>query len=133
MDHAVNAQPSPDRATTGTSRSDFDRIVQESGITDGAGTPVEQQARMELEILASEPGNSALKLRLAQEGISLTDHSDVGANERFESFGEKLFHVTRLKLALLMAITMSMATSGGWGPGGTDADVEKARSAMRGG
>lgn len=92
----------------------------------------EQDARAELESIALEPGTSVLKLQLAQDGISLVDHSDVGANKRFESFSEKLFHVLQLKMALLTAITMSMVTSGGWGPSGMDDDVAKARSALRG-
>lgn len=91
----------------------------------------EQNAKAEIAEIATEPGNSALKLQLAQEGISLTDHSDVGANKRFESFSEKLSYILQLKMTLLTAIMVSLASSGSWGPSGSDEDIEKARSALR--
>ncbi len=90
----------------------------------------ETSARQEIEQIASEPGNSALKMSLAQQGISLTDHSDVGPGKRFATFAEKLKFIMKLKTSLLVAIMMSMASSSGWGPSANE-DVTSARDALR--
>lgn len=91
----------------------------------------ETAARQEIQQIASEPGNSSLKMTLAQQGISLTDHSDVGPGKRFETFADKLGYIMKLKTALVVSVMMSMVSSGGWGPSGADEDVTKARDALR--
>ncbi len=53
----------------------------------------DDDARAFLNKLASNPASSALKLELAQEGISLTDESDVGPGKRFETLEEKASYV----------------------------------------
>jgi len=73
----------------------------------------------------------ALKLQLAQQGISLTNNSDVGAGERFGSFAEKLSYIRNMKAKLLVAIIMSMVASGG-SPSNSE-EIQKARSALKGG
>jgi len=87
-------------------------------------------AQQEIEEIASEPGSSALKMQLAQQGISLTDHSDVGPGRRFATFEEKLDYIRKLKMALLVSVMMSMASSSGWGPNESE-DVTLSRDALR--
>ncbi len=99
---------------------------------EGGYSNVEISAQSTLIEMANEPGSSTLKMRLAQEGVSLTDDSDVGPDKRFKTFSEKLAFVMKLKLSYLMAITMSMVSSSGWGPSGSDADVDKARAELFG-
>ena len=92
----------------------------------------QNSARQQIEQIAGEPGNSALKMSLAQQGISLTDHSDVGPGKRFETFSDKLRYIMKLKAAVLVEVIMSMASSSGWGPGNTKG-VTDAREALRSG
>jgi len=66
----------------------------------------QNSAQQQIEQIANEPGNSALKMNLAQQGISLTDHSDVGPGKRFATFTEKLSYIMRLKVAVLVEIMM---------------------------
>lgn len=90
----------------------------------------ETAAQQEIEQIASEPGNSSLKMTLAQQGISLTDHSDVGPGRRFETFAEKLRYIRSLKTKVLISVIMSMVSTNGWGPSETE-DVTSARDALR--
>ena len=90
----------------------------------------ETAAQQEIAEIASEPGNSSLKMTLAQQGISLTDHSDVGPGKRFETFAEKLRYIRKLKTKVLISVIMSMVSSNGWGPSETE-DVTTARDALR--
>lgn len=69
----------------------------------------------QMSALAGSSGNSALKMSLAQDNISLTDHSDVGAGQRFETAGDKLSHIMGRKAALMLEMRMAMVSSGSWG------------------
>lgn len=119
----------------GTSGASASQATPTSGASASQAAPAtstsENAARNQLRQIASEPGNSALKMRLAQEGVSLTDESDVGPGKRFDSFTDKLFYVLDLRAALVIAMAMSMASSGGAGPSNTE-DVANAREALRG-
>lgn len=119
----------------GTSGASASQATPTSGASASQAAPAtstsENAARNQLRQIASEPGNSALKMRLAQEGVSLTDESDVGPGKRFDSFTDKLFYVLDLRAALVIAMAMSMASSGGAGPSNTE-DVASAREALRG-
>lgn len=132
MNNVSSISPQGDNAAAASGGAGFGPLV-----TTGANIPegfnfVEAQAQEEIAEIASDPGNSALKMQLAQQGISLTDNSDVGAGERFGSFAEKLGHVRDLKAKLLVAMIMSMVSSGGSGPSGSD-EITEARKALRGG
>lgn len=120
---------------TPTSGASTPQAAPASGASASQAAPAtsssENAARNQLRQIASEPGNSALKMRLAQEGVSLTDESDVGPGKRFDSFTDKLFYVLDLRAALVIAMAMSMASSGGAGPSNTE-DVASAREALRG-
>lgn len=104
--------------------------------TSFSGTPPassgEAIAQQEIASLAAAPDNTALKMNLAQQGISLTDNSDVGAGERFESFSDKLSYIRDAKAKLIVAMIMSMVSSGGSGPSGGE-EINQAREAFKGG
>jgi len=124
------AAPGGDSGSS-SSGSDFGQMVEPgSGITVNGAPISEAQAQQEIASIANSPDSSALKLQLAQQGISLTDNSDVGPGERFESFADKLSHVREMKMKLLVAIMMSMVSSGG-APSGSE-EIDKARSALKG-
>jgi len=91
----------------------------------------EAAAQQEIASIAAAPDNSALKMNLAQQGISLTDNSDVGAGKRFDSFADKLGYIQDAKAKLLVAMIMSMVSSGGSGPSGGE-DINQAREALKG-
>lgn len=93
-------------------------------------SPTDSQARDALQDIATDSGSGTLKLQLADEGISLTDNSDVGPGKRFETYVEKLGYVMRKKLALIVAMRLSMI-GGSWGPTMTD-DIQAARDGMYG-
>ena len=123
---------------TGSIQGQGSGSINGSASTSGSGSPgsnisfsIELQAEQEIAQIANEPGNEALIIRLAQEGVSLTDNSDVGPGKRFESFSEKLAYIRGLKVDLLTAIIMSMVSSSGWGPTGQNEGVEEARTVIR--
>ncbi len=54
----------------------------------------EDLAQAFLEGLSENLQSTQLKLDLGQDGISLSDHSDVGAGLRFETYSDKASHVS---------------------------------------
>lgn len=85
-------------------------VVGQPSPVNGVSSPFDQMSA-----LASSSGTSALKMSLANDNISLTDHSDVGLGQRFETAGDKLSHVMGRKAALMLEMRMAMVSSGSWG------------------
>jgi len=74
----------------------------------------DENARSFLNQLANDPASSALKMELAQEGISLTDESDVGPGKRFETLEEKASYIgTRYEYTIQTIFPSIVAY--GWG------------------
>lgn len=101
-------------------------------VSQGSGlSPTETAARNTLNQFANDPGSAGLKLQLAQDGVSLTDNSDVGPGRRFETFSDKLQFVMAKKVAYIIAIRLSMVGGSGWGPSKTEA-VKEAKAELHG-
>jgi len=90
------------------------------------GSAAMSPAFAQLNAIAGSSDSQALKLSLANENISLTDHSDVGPGKRFETANDKLSYVMDRKIALLLEIRMAMISGGGWGPSNSE-EIAKAR------
>ena len=136
MNNVSNISAPDSEAGSPSGGSDFGRMVGSrapqpgGGITIDGASVSEREAEREIASIAESPDSSALKMQLAQQGISLTDNSDVGSGERFESFADKLSYVREMKMKLLVAIMMSMVSSGG-APSDSE-DIQKARGALKG-
>lgn len=74
----------------------------------------EQDARAFLNRLASNPASRELKEKLAAEGISLTDESDVGPGERFDSLEEKANYIASKYTYTVQTIIPNIIAFG-WG------------------
>ena len=72
-------------------QSKTDLTNAESGVI--ADTADASKARSFLNTLAADPKSAQLKMELAQEGISLTDESDVGPGKRFATLEEKAGYI----------------------------------------
>jgi len=71
-------------------------------------------ARGFLNALAADPKSSQLKMAFAQEGISLTDDSDVGPGERFATLEEKAAYIDSRYTYTIETIFPSIVAYG-WG------------------
>lgn len=110
-------------------------VSQGSGVTTNQGSglsPTEVAAKNTLSQFANDPGSAGLKLQLAQEGVSLTDNSDVGPGRRFETYVEKLQFVMAKKMAYVIAMRLSMVGGGGWGPSGMTEAIKDAKADLYG-
>lgn len=74
----------------------------------------EKNARSSLKKIASDPSSAAVKTQLAQEGVSLTDESDVGPGKRFGSLEEKAYYVGTRYAYSIKTIFPSIVAYG-WG------------------